>query len=110
MTLRPRDKGAEETFTIDLSQEFYLKERDEPIAVNSTYEIRKDVLDEGQEMEDLMGIATQHLLATIDVVGEHRHILSDGAQNKFVFFTDQIQAVSILAPSKETLMSALEEV
>lgn len=55
-----------------------------------------------------MGIATQHLLATIDVVREHRHILSDGLQNKFIFLTDEVQAVSIMAPSNETLMHALE--
>lgn len=109
MTLKPRGRDTdEETFTIDLSQEFYLKGRDMPISVNSTFEMRKDMLDEGQEMEDVMGIATQHLLATIDVVREHRHILSDGNHNKFVFLTDEVQAVSILAPSKETLMHALE--
>jgi hypothetical protein len=97
-----------ETFTIDLAQEIYLRGREEPMRINSTFEIRKETLTEGHEIEDLMSIATTHLLATIDVVREHRYILSDRRFNKFISLTDEIQAVSILAPDEDTLFQALE--
>lgn len=106
-----RERGSdntEETFVIDLPQEIYLSGRDDPIRVNSTFELRKEMIDKDCPVADVMSIATKHLLATIDVVSEHRYILSDSRDNKFIFMTSELQAVSILAPDEETVRAAME--
>lgn len=108
MTERGKDETSE-TFTIDLDQLVYLRDREEPINVNTTFEIQRETMDADRPMECLMEIATNHLLRTIDVVREHRYILSDRRHNTFVFMTDEIQSVSLLAPDESTLFSAMEE-
>lgn len=108
MTQRGTD-DATETFTIDLAQSVYIKGREEPINVNTTFVINKETIDADQPMASLMEIATNHLLRTIDVVREHRYILSDGRHSTFVFMTDEIQSVSLLAPDEETLFAAMED-
>jgi hypothetical protein len=87
----------------------YLKYREEPIRQLVTFELDPTHLDEDQELEDFMQIALRHVLATIDVVREHRLILSDERFNKGVFLTEQIQAISILAPDEETLLGLLKD-
>lgn len=107
--MHERNSPGGETFVQTITYEVYLKGRDEPIAVNGTFELRKDMLEDGKELEGMMQVALNHLLATVDVVREHRFTLSDERYNKFVFMTEEIQGVSILAPSRESLMQALED-
>ena len=108
MTMTPRGKENEETFVIDLEQEIYLRYRDEPLRVNTTFELLKESINTDEPVASVVNFATHHLMNTIDVVREHRYMLSDGRHNKFVFMTDDIQAVSILAPDEATVTSAME--
>ena len=111
MTMKQRGNGDDEpinTFTIDVEQEVYLRNRDEPVRVNTTFELLKESIDKDEPVVSVMNFATHHLLNTIDVVKEHRYMLSDSRHNKFIFLTDQIQAVSILAPDEKTISAALE--
>lgn len=110
MTMRPRDVPEESTVSIDVILSVYLKDRDDPIQTPVTYEIPKDVLkDEGDELSDFMQVCLQHILQTIDTVREHRLIFSDRRFNKFIFLTDEVQGISILAPDEETILKALED-
>jgi hypothetical protein len=104
-----RADETDETFSIDIPQEIYLRYRDEPIHINSTFELRKDSIDNPDApLQEVMHMATSHLLSTIDVVREHRYILSDRRHNKFILLTDELQGVSILAPDEQTVKDALE--
>lgn len=107
--MHERNSPGGDTFEQTIVYEVYLKGRDEPVAVNATFELRKETLEDGKELEGMMQIATNHLMATLDVVREHRFILSDERFNKFVFLTEEMQAVSILAPDRDTLLEALED-
>lgn len=109
MTMRERNGPGGETIQQTIQYEVYLRGREEPISLNVSFELRKELFEEGQELDNLMQMATQHLLGTIDVVREHRWILSDEKFNKFVILADELQAVSILAPEEKTLMEALEQ-
>lgn len=109
--MRERNNSSEpsDLAAINMTFEVYLKHRESPVNVNATFEIRKEVLKDGSELESLMQVAANHILSTIDVVAEHRLIFSDERFNKMFFMTDEIQAVSILAPDEETILKALEE-
>ena len=108
MKERKQDE-TDETFQIDIPQEIYLRHRDEPIHINSTFVLRKDSIEQPDSpLEEVMHMATSHLLSTIDVVREHRYILSDQRHNKFILLTDELQGVSILAPDESTVKEALE--
>ena len=107
--MRPKGHEEEVKITITILEEFYLRYREDPVRVNVTYEIPVNLLEEGDEVADVMSVALSQLLSTIDVVREHRIIRSDGHNNKFVFLTDEVQGVSILAPTEETVMKAIEE-
>ena len=94
---------------VDITYLVYLKHREEPINFNATLVFDRGHLEEGFEVRDVMQLAQHHLLSTIDVVREHRFILSNDRFDKGVFLTDEIQAISILAPGEETLKKAMEE-
>lgn len=98
-----------EMVPIHLGYEFYLKGKEDPVHFAATFELRRDVLVEDAELESFMDIAVKHVLGTLDTVGEHRLIFSDDHFNKFVAITDQVQAVSILAPSEEALLARLNK-
>lgn len=106
--LKDRNSESTDTITIDITYEVYLKGRDEPILTLATFELAREIFTEGQEVQDVVRCAENHIRATIDVVSEHRWFVSDGSFNKSIFLTDQIQAISIHAPSRETVMKALE--
>lgn len=112
MTMRPTDRRDEEEipiFSQEVAYEIYLAGREDPVQAMAAFELPKRMLEEGKELESFMHIATNHVLQTIDVVREHRFMLSDARFNKFIAMTDHIQAISILAPEEETLMKALED-
>lgn len=106
-----RKEGADEgtMFTQPVSYEIYLKGREEPVQALATFELPKEMLTEGRELESFMEITTSHVLQTIDVVREHRFMLSDERFNKYIVMTDHIQAISIHAPEEQTLMEALND-
>ena len=105
--MRERDRPEGDRAEIDIEYFIYLKQREDPINFIATFDLRKEVLREGQELEDMMQVAAQHILATIDVVGEHRLIFSDSKFNKFISMTEEVQGISIMAPEEETLLQQL---
>lgn len=109
MRQRDTDGGSSDLLKHTVTYEIYLKGREDPVRTNATFEFKKEMLTEGQELEDFMQVAVNHLLTTIDIVREHRYMLSDERFNKFIALTDEMQAVSILAPDEETLLKALED-
>ncbi len=94
---------------VNIDVEVYLVGREEPVRQVVTYELDPSHLDAGEELEDFMQIAQRHILATLDVVREHRLILSDERFNKGIYLTEHVQAVTILAPDEDTLLAILEE-
>lgn len=107
--MRQRNTDAlDDLLRMTLPYEIYIVGREDPIRTTGTFEINKSILRDGEELESFMEIATNHLLQTIDVVREHRFMLSDERFNKTVVLTDHIQAVSIQAPDDATFMAALE--
>jgi len=48
-----------------------------------------------------MQIVAVNILEPLDQKREHRVVFSDSRYNKFVVMTDEIQAVSILAPDEQ---------
>lgn len=92
----------------DITYLVYLKGRDEPVNFNATLQFSREHLHEGTELQNLMDLAASHVLGTIDIVREHRYILSDRRFNKGIFLTDEIQAISILAPDEDHLKNILE--
>lgn len=101
-----RDEDAD-TFTQEVEYEVYLAGREDPVRVVGAFQLPREMLTEGKELESFMEITHNHLLQTIDVVREHRFQLSDARFNKFIAMTDHLQAISILAPSEQTFMEAL---
>lgn len=108
--MRPtnRDEDAV-TFVMPVSYEIYLAGREDPVRAMAAFDLPRAMLEEGKELASFMEITTHHVLQTIDVVREHRLMLSDERFNKFIAMTDHIQAISILAPTDDTLMKALED-
>ena len=98
-----------ETAQIDVTYLVYLHGREDPVNVPATFDLRKEILNEGKELENFAQVAVNHILGTIDIVREHRLIFSDRLFNKFIFLTDQVQAVSVLVPDEQTLLRLLEE-
>ena len=86
----------------------YLKGRDEPVNQIVSFELDPDHLETGAELESFMQIAIRHALSTLDVVREHRLILSDERFNKGIYLTDQIQAINILAPDEDNFLKLIE--
>ena len=93
---------------IHVMYEIYLKQRQEPVQVAATFAVNREHIRTETILEDFMQLATQHVLATVDVVSEHRIIFSDDHYNKFIFLTEEIQGISILAPTEETLLALVE--
>lgn len=102
------DSESSEKCQITVTYEIYLRSREEPVRPIATFEVRKDLLQE-DPVESFMQIAINHVLATIDIVREHRLILSDLNFNKSIILTDDIQGITIYAPSEENLRQALED-
>ena len=94
---------------IDTVYEFYLKGRDDPVQVPSTFEFNKDLLDDGVELSDFQSICVNTALSALDNRWTGRMVFSDRRFNKFVIFTDEVQAVSVLAPDEETILQAMAE-
>jgi hypothetical protein len=102
------DTSAEGLVQQDITFLIYLKHREEPINFNATLVFNREHLKDGREMRDLMELAKGHVLSTIDIVREHRYILSNDRFDKAIFLTEEVQAITILAPSEETLQKTLE--
>ncbi len=95
------------TVTIDVTMEVYLKDRQDPISYIGTFFFNRDHLNEDALLESFMSIVTRTLRSVIDDRSETMFILSDVRSNKFLILTDEIQAISILAPSEETILITL---
>lgn len=109
MRQKGQDASESELMVIDLPFEFYLKGRDDPVVIPTSWQIRREILnDEGDELMDFMQLCLLSMLEVIDTVGQHRIVLSDRKFNKSVILTDQVQGISLLAPEEETVLRALE--
>lgn len=108
MTDDPHPSDQDERLKIDTLFEFYLRGRDDPLTVPLTFNFRRELLDEGVELADFQSVCVNTVLAQIDAKAGMRMVFSDRMFNKFVIVTDDIQAVSILAPAEETILRAIE--
>jgi hypothetical protein len=96
------------TIIVDATYEFYLRGRDDPIQVPATFQFNADMLDAGEELSDFQSICVNTVLALMDNKAAHRMVFSDRMFNKIVIVTDDVQAVSVLAPSESTIQRAIE--
>ncbi len=90
----------EELLDKDLMVEFYLKGRADPLVSMVSFKMRKSHLEDEGRVARLMHMATISLLEPMDTVGQHRMILADTRENKWIVMTDQIQAITILIPDE----------
>lgn len=97
-----------ETMVVNVSYEVYLKGREDPVRAVGCFEVRKDAISPEDPVESFMEIVSRHCLSTIDVVREHRFMLSDQLFNKSFFLTDHIQGISVAAPSESLLKELLQ--
>lgn len=96
------------TIAIDAVYEFYLKGRDDPVMIPATFQFDPAMLDEGDELPDFQSICVNTVLALLDHKGATRMVFSDRNFNKSVVLVDEVQAVSVLAPSVDTILRAIE--
>jgi hypothetical protein len=108
MTDDPHPSDQDERIKIDTLFEFYLRGRDDPLHVPLTFNFKRELLDEGVELADFQSVCVNTVLSIIDAKAGQRMVFSDRKFNKFVIVTDDVQAVSILAPAEETILRAIE--
>lgn len=95
--------------TIDLGMEVYLRHRPDPINLVGTFQFGAHHLDPEDLLESFMTIVTHTVKNVMNSRDEHRFVLSDRNANKFVIETSEIQAMSLLAPSTETITKAVQD-
>lgn len=94
---------------IDVGMEVYLRHRPDPIHVLGTFQFNLDHLDQEDLLESFMGIVTQTCKSVMNSKDDLRFVLSDRNSNKFMIETAEIQGISLLAPSLDTLKQAVDE-
>ena len=95
--------------TIDVLIEIYLKHRADPMSVMATFRIHTGIFDDVDELEMFTGITLTTIMEILDTKGEQRYVFSDSRYNKTIVLVDEIQAISVLAPSAETIKQAILE-
>lgn len=94
---------------IDVGMEIYLRHRPDPINLIGTFQFGVHHLDSDDLLESFMGIVTHTVKGVMNSKEDHRFVLSDRHSNKFVIETAEIQAMSLLAPSVETISEAVQD-
>jgi len=102
----PEDASA---VIIDVGMELYLRHRPDPLHILGTFQFNVEHLDPDDLLESFMGIVTQTLKSVMNSKDEQRFILSDRLANKFMVETAEIQSISLLAPSVETVQQAVKD-
>jgi hypothetical protein len=108
MTDDPHPGDQDERIKVDTLFEFYLRHRDDALQVPLTFNFNRELLDEGAELADFQSVCVNTVLSILDAKAGTRMVFSDRKFNKFVIMTDDVQAVSILAPEEATIMRAIE--
>lgn len=108
MSMQDRDRPDAQAVAVDIPFEIYLKGKEEPVHFLTTYRIPTEALGE-DKLNDVMQVVVRHVLSTLDTVGEHRLLLSDRRQNKFISLVSDIASISILAPDAQSISTALEQ-
>jgi len=106
--IEPNIPDGAQRVTIDVAVEVYLKGHQESFRCIGTFQFNRLHLDEENPLEHTMGIITHTLVESINDRRQPDIILSDQNANKFLVESDEIQAVSIMAPSMERFLQMLE--
>lgn len=104
------DLGEDVTvFTLDVDLEFFLRYREDPILVRTTFVMDREVLsDSDNPLETFMDYLESAVLSVLDTRGEERYVFSDERFNKRIISTAEIQGISILAPDLSNLQTHLQ--
>jgi len=94
--------------TLDVELEVYLRYREDPLRVVGTFYFSQEHLHEDDLVESFMAIVANTLKSVHLDRAQPLAVFSDGPGNKFVIEAGEIQAVSALAPSANSIMKAIE--
>jgi hypothetical protein len=100
-------EGAE-TVTLDVTMEVYLRDRADPLNVVGTFYFQREHLDDDDLVESFMGIVSNTIRSAIFDRSQPLIILSNELGNKFFVELSEVQAISALAPSANTIGDAIE--
>ena len=95
--------------TLDVQLEVYLRHRTDPLLCLGTFYFSKEHLDDDDLVESFMSIVTNTLRSVSFDRSQPMAVLSDRNGNKFMIETSEMQAVSVLAPTTNTITKAIEE-
>ena len=94
---------------LDLTLEFYLKGREDPLSILTEYKIPMDYLKDSENpLEDLMESCETSILQIIDTRGEERYVFTDSRHNIRFVMASEVQSISLLAPDESNLLTILE--
>lgn len=94
---------------VSVGLEIYLRHREDPIHCLGTFRFSREHLETENKLDNFMTIVTNTFAAAIDDKKVTRIILSDKKFNKFMIQSEDILAVSILAPEETLLNEVLIE-
>jgi hypothetical protein len=97
-----------ETVILDANTEVYLRHREDPVRVLCTFCFNREHLENDDPVESFMGIVTSTIRNAINDRTKPLLILSDGAGNKTVLESSEVQGISVQAPSTNTILEAME--
>ncbi|MEM3097544.1 MAG: hypothetical protein QXU32_02345 [Nitrososphaerales archaeon] len=92
---------------VDVMLEVYLKHKEESLKYVATFYFDSNHLDEDNLAESFMDMVVRTLVDTINDNTEPHIIMSDASYNKFLVNIDYIQAISMFAPSEETIRAKI---
>jgi hypothetical protein len=109
MMREPQIPDDAQVVTIDVGMEIYLRQRPDPLHILGTFQFNASHLDHDDLLESFMAIVTHTCKNVLNSKDELRFVLSDRNANKFIIEAEEIQAISLLAPSLETIVKAVED-
>jgi len=95
------------TVTLDCGLEAYLKGRQDPVQFLATFQFNRAHLRDDDLVESFISIVTSTVKSAMHDRTAPLMTLSDGNGNTFMFETGDVQAVSVLAPSPNTISEAI---
>ena len=109
MIKEPNIPDEAQRVTLDVQLEVYLRERTDPLLCLGTFYFNKDHLDDEDLIESFMSIVSNTFRSAIFDRSQPLVILSDRNGNKFLIETSEMQAVSVLAPTTNTIVKAIKD-
>lgn len=93
-----------DTITVDVLLEVMYKGRQEPMFAPATFKINSSHVEIGSEIESLMNVVLFFIVKELRDGDDPRLILSDKNFNKTILIKKEIQAITIISPSKERIV------